>query len=93
MQRQLVASVISTHGPIEPLPFTPVADFGVDVLAAVERVATDDVAKAVTISLKQERNATIDAAGDAAIVELCGTSRHPASSPAGSRRSRTLSSS
>jgi polyribonucleotide nucleotidyltransferase len=73
LQRQLVASVIATHGPIEALPFTPVADFGADVLAAVERVATNDLAKAVTISLKQDRNAAIDAAGDAAIVELCGT--------------------
>ena len=77
LQRQLVASVISTHGPIEPLPFTPVVDFGDDVLAAVERVATDDLAKAVTISLKQDRNAAIDAAGDAAIVELCGTAEAP----------------
>ena len=77
LQRQLVASVISTHGPIEPLPFTPVADFGADVLAAVEQVATDDLAKAVTISLKQDRNAAIDATGDAAIVELCGTSETP----------------
>jgi polyribonucleotide nucleotidyltransferase len=77
LQRQLVASVISTHGPLEPLPFTPVVEFGDDVLAAVERVAADDLAKAVTISLKQERNAAIDAAGDAAIVELCGTADAP----------------
>jgi polyribonucleotide nucleotidyltransferase len=77
LQRQLVASVISTHGPIELLPFTPVVDFGEDVLASVERVAADDLAKAVTISLKQERNAAIDAAGDAAIVELCGTAEAP----------------
>ena len=53
LQRQLVASVIATHGPIEPLPFTPVVDYGDDVLAAVERVATrrsgqgrDDLAQA-----------------------------------------------
>jgi polyribonucleotide nucleotidyltransferase len=77
LQRQLVASVISTHGPIEPLPFTPVVEFGDDVLAAVERLASDDLAKAVTISLKQDRNAAIDAAGDAAIVELCGTAEAP----------------
>jgi polyribonucleotide nucleotidyltransferase len=77
LQRQLVASVIATHGPIELLPFTPVVDFGPDLLAAVERVATDDLAKAVTISLKQDRNAAIDAAGDAAIVELCGTAEAP----------------
>jgi polyribonucleotide nucleotidyltransferase len=77
LQRQLVASVISTHGAIEPLPFTPVVDFGADVLAAVERVATNDLSKAVTISLKQDRNAAIDAVGDAAIVELCGTSDAP----------------
>jgi polyribonucleotide nucleotidyltransferase len=77
LQRQLVASVIATHGPIELLPFTPVVDFGADLLAAVERVATDDLAKAVTISLKQDRNAAIDAAGDAAIVQLCGTADAP----------------
>jgi polyribonucleotide nucleotidyltransferase len=77
LQRQLVASVIATHGPIELLPFTPVVDFGPDLLAAVERVATDDLAKAVTISLKQDRNAAIDAAGDAAIVQLCGTADAP----------------
>ncbi len=31
----------------------------------------------MTISLKQDRNAAIDAAGDAAIVELCGTAEAP----------------
>ena len=37
LQRQLVASVISTHGPITALAFTPVHDYGDDVFAAVER--------------------------------------------------------
>ena len=57
------------------LEFTPVLDYGDDVFAAVERVATDELATAVTISAKAERNAAIDAAADEAIAELCGTDR------------------
>ena len=77
LQRQLVASVIATHGPIEPLAFTPVVDYGDDVFEAVERVATDELAKAVTISGKAERNAAIDAVVATAIAELAGTADAP----------------
>ncbi|WP_116999955.1 polyribonucleotide nucleotidyltransferase [Desertimonas flava] len=77
LQRQLVASVIATQGPIEPLPFEPVLDYGDDVYAAVERVATEALTPAVTIALKADRNAAIDAAKDAALAELAGTPEAP----------------
>ena len=77
LQRQLVASVIATHGPITPLEFNPVVDYAPDVFEAVERVATDKLAGAVTIALKTDRNAAIEEAADAAIAELAGTAEAP----------------
>jgi polyribonucleotide nucleotidyltransferase len=72
LQRQLVASVIATHGPITPLEFTPVIDYAADVFDGVERVATDKLAGAVTIALKADRNAAIDEVADATVAELAG---------------------
>ncbi|MET0145772.1 MAG: polyribonucleotide nucleotidyltransferase [Ilumatobacteraceae bacterium] len=72
LQRQLVASVIATNGPITPLEFTPVIDYGDDVFAAVERVSTDKLATAVTISAKADRNAATDEVVAAAFAELAG---------------------
>jgi polyribonucleotide nucleotidyltransferase len=72
LQRQLVASVIATRGPITPLAFTPVLDYGADVFAAVERVATPKLSEAVTIAGKAERNAATDATSAATVAELCG---------------------
>ena len=77
LQRQLVASVIATNGPITPLEFKAVLDYGDDVFAAVERVATDGLSKAVTITGKAERNVATDEVKDAAIAELAGTSDAP----------------
>ena len=77
LQRQLVASVIATRGPIEPLPFTPVVDYTQDVFDAVERVATDALAKAVTISAKADRNAVTDEAAAQAVADLAGTPEAP----------------
>jgi polyribonucleotide nucleotidyltransferase len=77
LQRQLVASVIATRGPIEPLQFTAVLDYGDDVAAAVERVATPKLADAITIALKADRNAATDAAAAATVAELCGSSEAP----------------
>ena len=77
LQRQLVASVIATHGPIEVLEFEAVIDYGDDVFAAVEELSTPALAKAVTIAGKAERN---DATGDvvmAAMAELAGTPDAP----------------
>ena len=72
LQRQLVASVIATKGPIVPMSYTPQVDYGQDVFDAVSAIAADGVAKAITISAKAERNAATDAAAAEAIEKLCG---------------------
>ena len=77
LQRQLVASVIATSGPITPLEFSPVFDYGDDVFAAVESEVSDQVAKATTISGKAERNAATYEAADVAIATMCGTEDSP----------------
>jgi len=73
LQRQLLASVIATKGPITPLEYTPVLDYGDDVWAAVEEIATPLLASAVKIALKSERNAATDAAANAAVEKLAGS--------------------
>ena len=73
LQRQLVASVIATHGPITPLPYTPVVDYGDDVMAAVEAAVSEDVSAAIRIAGKAERNAATDAATARALEALAGT--------------------
>ena len=77
LQRQLLASVIATDGPITPLEFTPVVDYSDDVFAAVERVASERLAGPITIALKADREAAIGAVADATIAELCGTADAP----------------
>jgi polyribonucleotide nucleotidyltransferase len=72
LQRQLVASVIATHGPITPMTYTPQLDYGKDVFDAVSAIAGEGVAKAITISIKAERNAATDAAAAEAVAKLCG---------------------
>jgi len=77
LQRQLLASVIATRGPITPLKYTPVLDYGDDVWTAVEAVATPLLADAVKIALKADRNAATDAAGNAAVEKLAGSADAP----------------
>ena len=72
LQRQLVASVISSKGPITPLEYTPILDYTDDIYAAVEGVAKNAIAEAQKISKKSDRNAATDAATAAAVAELCG---------------------
>ena len=72
LQRQLVASVIATRGPIAQLEYTPVLDYTDEIFAEVERVATSKLATAVTIALKADRNAATDAAAAETVAELCG---------------------
>jgi len=72
LQRQLVASVIATHGPITPMEYSVSVDYAPEVLDAVAKLVNDEVAHAVTISQKAERNAATDAAAAKAIAELCG---------------------
>jgi len=77
LQRQLVASVIATRGPIEPLKYTPVLDYSEELFAAVEGVTTAKLQPAIRIALKSERNAAIDAATTATLAELVGTTDAP----------------
>jgi polyribonucleotide nucleotidyltransferase len=72
LQRQLVASVVATHGPIVQMEYTVAADYGDDVLDAVSGLVAADVAAAITISAKADRNAATDAAAAKAIAALCG---------------------
>ena len=92
LQRELVEKVVAAQGPIEPMSFTPVLDYGDDVWEAVERVATPKLGTAVTISAKAERNAATDAVKDEVLAELAG-SRGLAGrrSPAARRSSRRRS--
>ncbi|MEC7174693.1 MAG: polyribonucleotide nucleotidyltransferase, partial [Actinomycetota bacterium] len=62
LQRQLVASVIATSGPIEELPFTPVLDYTPEVFAAVEGCVHGEISAAIAIAGKAERNAATDEA-------------------------------
>ena len=71
LQRQLMASVIATSGPIEPLEYTPVLDYTPEVLAAVESAVAAELAVAVTIARKADRNAATDAAASKAVATLC----------------------
>jgi polyribonucleotide nucleotidyltransferase len=66
LQRELVAKA----GTRERLDFTPILDYGDDVWAKVEEVGTPKLAHAVTIALKSERNAAIDAATADVLAEL-----------------------
>jgi polyribonucleotide nucleotidyltransferase len=70
LQRQLVASVIATKGAITPLSFSPVIDYTPEVFSAVEALVSDDIAKAVTIAGKAERNAATSAASTKAVTAL-----------------------
>ena len=63
LQRQLVAEVVATHGPIETIEFSTFSDYADDVWARVEAVGTDRIAKANLVTAKAERNAALDEAG------------------------------
>ena len=77
MQRQLVASVISTSGPIEQMKWTPVLDYTPEIFAAVEQAGSAKLAPVVIIPAKSERNAATDAVTAEIIAELCGTKEEP----------------
>ena len=76
LQKQLVAARLA-QGPIVPLKYNPVLDYGADVFEAVAKAATADLAPAVTISAKADRNAATDAVTVATIAALCGTADAP----------------
>ncbi|TRZ72400.1 MAG: polyribonucleotide nucleotidyltransferase, partial [Actinobacteria bacterium] len=70
LQRQLVASVIATRGPIVPLKYTPVLDYSPELFAAVEKAATTKLQPAIRIALKSDRNEAIDLATAETLAEL-----------------------
>ena len=70
LQRQLVASVIATRGPIVPLKYTPVLDYSDELFAAVEKAATTKLQPAIRIALKSDRNEAIDLATAETLAEL-----------------------
>ncbi len=72
LQRQLLASVIATNGPIEEMKWTPVLDYTPEVFDAVEKFSTEAMKPAVTISAKAERNAAVDAVTADAVEHFCG---------------------
>jgi len=77
LQRQLVASVIATQGPIEMMSWTPVLDYTVEIFAAVEKSASEKLAPAIAILAKAERNEATDAVTADTVAELCGTKDAP----------------
>jgi polyribonucleotide nucleotidyltransferase len=77
LQRQLVASVIAVHGPIEPMKWTPIVDYTPEIFAAVEKVGTDKLTPVISIANKTERNVATDAATAEIVAELCGTKDEP----------------
>ncbi len=77
LQRQLVASVIATDGPIEMMSWTPVLDYTDEIFAAVEKSASEALAPAIVILAKAERNAATDAVTADTVAELCGTKDAP----------------
>ena len=77
LQRQLVASVIATNGPIEQMKWTPVLDYTPEIFAAVEKAGSDKLAPVITIANKAERNEATDAVTAEILAELCGTKDAP----------------
>ncbi|WP_051062830.1 polyribonucleotide nucleotidyltransferase [Ilumatobacter nonamiensis] len=72
LQRQLLASVIATNGPIEEMSWTPVLDYTPEIFDAVEKFSTEAMKPAVTISAKAERNEAVDAVTADAVAHFCG---------------------
>ncbi len=55
LQRQLVASVIATDGPITPMKWTPVLDYTPEIFAAVEKAGSDKLAPVISLNKKLMR--------------------------------------
>ena len=70
LQRELVARFSEARGPIEPISFPVNVDYGDDVWARVEEVASERIAKVLTIADKAQRNAATDEVASAVMGEL-----------------------
>ncbi len=72
LQRQLVEAFVEARGPIQPIEYSTLSDYGDDVWARVEAEGTEAVAKAGTITAKAERNAALDAVSASLLDQLGG---------------------
>ena len=76
LQQDLVAQHVAAHGPIKPLSYTKVLDYGDDVWDKPQR-RHPKLGEAITISQKADRNAATDAVVAETIAALAGTSEAP----------------
>ena len=70
LQRELVARFVEARGTIEPIAFSTLTDYGDDVWERVQEIATEGIAKAVSIADKAARNAEIAGVTAAVVTEL-----------------------
>ncbi|HEY3240836.1 MAG TPA: polyribonucleotide nucleotidyltransferase [Acidimicrobiia bacterium] len=77
IQLQLRAKVEEANGPIEPMAYEIMADYPEETFAAVEAAARPQVAEALTIAEKSERNARLDEIGAELAASLAGTPEAP----------------
>jgi polyribonucleotide nucleotidyltransferase len=62
LQRQMVEAYVAVRGPIVPIEYSTLSDYGDDVWERVEAVGTGPVSAANTITAKADRAAAIDGA-------------------------------
>jgi polyribonucleotide nucleotidyltransferase len=72
LQRRLVEAFVEARGPIQPIEYSTLTDYGDDVWARVETEGTEAVAKAGTITAKAERNAALDEISASLLDQLGG---------------------
>jgi polyribonucleotide nucleotidyltransferase len=72
LQRRLVEAFVEARGPIQPIEYSTLSDYGDDVWARVETEGTEAVAKAGTITAKAERNAALDQVSASLLDQLGG---------------------
>ena len=77
LQKELVAAVISAHGPIAPIPFEIHTDYDADVFDAVAEQATASTSEAMAVADKTERNERLDQILEGLLLALAGTPEEP----------------
>jgi polyribonucleotide nucleotidyltransferase len=77
IQLELRAKVEEAKGPIEPMTYEIMADYPEETYAAVEAAARAQVAEALTIAEKAERNARLDEIAAELAASLTGTPDAP----------------
>jgi len=70
LQRELVARFVEARGPIQTIPFQTFVDYGEDVFDRVDALASERMAKIITIAEKAERNAATDELTASVVAEL-----------------------